>query len=109
MSCHEEGHILHHTSTHEGRGVWHQCSCGYRRFFGMAPEGECPECEEQSPDFRENHHHKLAEGEFVNDCTYCDKPAIAVIRQPHVGIGGNVWLCEEHDYEPIPCPICSEV
>jgi hypothetical protein len=43
MSCGDERHVLKH---HDSLGtIWHECDCGFRRSFDMAPEGLCSKCD----------------------------------------------------------------
>lgn len=43
MGCEDQGHVLKHR---EVLGTtWHQCDCGTRQSFDMAPEGICLDCD----------------------------------------------------------------
>lgn len=43
LDCdHEE---LSHALDGRTGGLWHECRCGYRRFFGQAPAAQCTGCD----------------------------------------------------------------
>src|SRR5690242_5570414 len=75
MTCEDEGHVLKH---HESLGtISHECDCGWRTSFDMAPEGLCAKCDgtcircNSSPARR----HKVEDDQGVQQriCDHCWK------------------------------------
>jgi|HubBroStandDraft_6_1064221.scaffolds.fasta_scaffold01558_1 hypothetical protein len=83
MGCEGEGHMLKHR---EALGtIWHECDCGVRTSFDMAPEGICPECDGtcircgSSP----ARHHKVEDekGTLHRVCDLCHKKDVLLVAR----------------------------